>query len=189
MTTLFQRIPVLYTKHYILRGISTKDAPNLFPFLSDADTMKYLTPHPVQTLEEMADKINLHLEGFHEKKEIPWVIIDKEQQEIIGFFRLHKLHLWHKKAEMGAVIRADYQHKGVMTELLPMILEYGFETLELNRIVGDLFAKNVGSQKLMEKFGFHQDGVLRQTDFDGTRYHDTVVYSMLRAEYLGLKGQ
>jgi [ribosomal protein S5]-alanine N-acetyltransferase len=29
--------------------------------------------------------------------------------------------------------------------------------------------------------------VLRQTDFDGTRYHDTVVYSMLRAEYLGLK--
>jgi [ribosomal protein S5]-alanine N-acetyltransferase len=113
--------------------------------------------------------------------------MNKEDEDVIGFFRFHKLHLWHEKAEMGAVIHANCQHEGVMTEVLPIILKYGFKTLELNRIVGDLVAENIGSQRLMEKFGFHKDGVLRQTGFDGTRYHDTVVYSMLRAEYLKLK--
>jgi hypothetical protein len=41
MTGSLQKIPNLYTKHYILRRIATKDAPALFPFLSDLKTMKY----------------------------------------------------------------------------------------------------------------------------------------------------
>ncbi|TMW74087.1 histidine phosphatase family protein [Alteribacter natronophilus] len=36
----------------------------------------------------------------------------------------------------------------------------------------------------MEKFGFHLDGVLRETDFDGAEFHNTYVYSQLRKEYL-----
>ncbi|WP_404459581.1 GNAT family N-acetyltransferase [Oceanobacillus kapialis] len=73
--------------------------------------------------------------------------------------------------------------KGVMTEILETVLEFGFHKLQLNRIVGDIFAGNKGSKKLMEKFGFQKEGVLRQTDFDGLHYHDTVVYSMLKPEY------
>jgi ribosomal-protein-alanine N-acetyltransferase len=74
--------------------------------------------------------------------------------------------------------------KKALTELLTIILSFGFNVLELNRIVGDIFADNIGSKRLLEKFRFHQDGILRQTDFDGERYHDTVVYSMLKSEFL-----
>lgn len=84
---------------------------------------------------------------------------------------------------MGAVIRKEYQNKGVMTEVLDVVLDFGFHTLRLNRIVGDIFAGNEGSRRLMERFGFKKEGVLRQTDFDGEKYHDTVVYSLLQAEY------
>jgi [ribosomal protein S5]-alanine N-acetyltransferase len=183
MNKLPTKIPMLETKNYQLRGISFEDALSLFDFMRDVETMKYITPHPVQTLVDMEEKIKSQLTNFHNKKEIPWVVIQKSTQDIIGLFRLHKVHMWHKKAEMGVVIQRDHQQKGVMTEILAVILNYGFNVLGINRIVGDIFAENKGSKRLLEKYGFHQDGILRQTDFDGERYHDTIVYSMLKSEF------
>lgn len=187
MTTVFEtyEIPVLETENYQLRGMAIEDAPSLFAFMSDTDTMRYITPHPVQTLEEMKHTIQENLEGFKKQSQIPWVVINKSTGVIIGMFRFHKLHMWHKKAEMGVVICKEFQKRGVMTEILKVILPYGFHVIGLNRVVGDIFAENRGSQRLLEKYGFHKDGVLRQTDFDGTRYHDTVVYSMLKSEFKG----
>jgi [ribosomal protein S5]-alanine N-acetyltransferase len=182
------KIPLLETKNYQLRGISLEDALSLFDLMRDADTMKYITPHPVQTLGDMEEKIKGQLTNFHNEKEIPWVIIQKSKQDIIGIFRLHKVHMWHKKAEIGAVIQKDHQQKGVMTEILAVILNYGFNVLGINRIVGDIFAENKGSKKLLEKFGFKQEGILRQTEFDGERYHDTIVYSMLKSDFFKLIG-
>lgn len=176
-------IPVLHTDNYLLRGVSLEDVPYLFPFMSDRETMKYITPHPVESMEQLHLNMLESLDNFKKQKEIPWVIINKKTQEIVGFFRFHKLNFWHKKTEMGVVIKKDAQKSGVMTEVLTTVLPFGFNTLGLNRIVGDIFSENKGSEKLLNKFGFKKEGVLRQTDFDGSRYHDTVVYSLLKNEF------
>lgn len=109
--------------------------------------------------------------------------MEKGSETVVGQFSLHKLNMWHKKAEMGVTIKKEYQNKGVMTEILEQVLVFCFETLGLNRIVGDIFAGNKGSEKLLKKYGFTKEGIMRQTDFDGERYHDTVVFSMMRSEY------
>jgi ribosomal-protein-alanine N-acetyltransferase len=176
-------IPILETEQYLLRGLTLEDAAALFEFMSVADTMKYVTPHPIKTIKEMEEKIKSHLSNYQKEKEISWVIIEKNSGVVIGMFRLHKLHMWHRKAEMGAYLHQDYHKKGVMTEVINIFLPFVFNELELNRLVGDIFAENQGSKKLLEKFGFHQDGILRQTDFDGSNYHDTIVYSLLREEF------
>jgi ribosomal-protein-alanine N-acetyltransferase len=113
MKKILPEIPLLETENYQLRGLSLEDALGLFDFMRDVDTMKYITPHPVQTLVDMEEKIKGQLINFHNGKEIPWVIIQKSTQEIIGMFRLHKIHMWHKKAEMGVVIKKEHQQKGV----------------------------------------------------------------------------
>ncbi|MBS3679037.1 GNAT family N-acetyltransferase [Ornithinibacillus massiliensis] len=179
----FTTIPTLETERYILRGIQLEDASRLFPFLRDKETMKNITAHPVQSEEEVRQGIIDSLAKFDKQQEIPWVIIHKKNNDLVGQFRLHKLSLWHQKAEMGAVIREDYQNKGVMTEIIKVLLPFVFDTLRLHRLVGDIFARNDGSRKLLEKFGFTKEGVLRDTDYDGVKFHDTVVYSMLREEY------
>jgi [ribosomal protein S5]-alanine N-acetyltransferase len=183
------QFPKLETKNYLLRGISLEDASSLFLIMNDAETMKFITPHPIQTIEEMQTRIKEHLIHFQREKEIPWVIIKKDSKEVIGIFRLHKLHMWHKKAEMGAVLHKDHQHKGVMTEIIGEFLPFGFNVLGLNRIVGDIFEDNEGSRRLLEKYGFRKEGILRQTDFDGEHYHNTVVYSILKDEYSVKKGE
>ncbi|WP_328703155.1 GNAT family N-acetyltransferase [Alkalihalobacterium elongatum] len=176
-------IPTLETKHFLLRGMTKDDVSSLFVFMSNEDTMKYITPHPVKTMEELQTNIETSLNNFEAEKEIPWVVVQKENDEVIGMFRFHKLNLWHKKTEMGVVIRKDFQKSGVMSEILQQILSFGFNTLELNRIVGDIFAENQGSEKLLLKYGFKREGTLRQTDFDGSRFHDTVVFSLLKSDY------
>lgn len=180
------QIPVFHLENYTMRGVVKEDASALFPFMSDEGNMKFITPHPVQTILEMETNLTQRLEGFRQQKEIPWVI-ENGHKEVIGLFRFHKLNLWHKKTEMGAVIHPDFQKSGVMTEVFRTVIPYGFEELRLNRIVGDIFAKNKGSRKLLEKFGFCEEGVLRDTDYDGQNFHDTVVFSMLKQEYNQLK--
>lgn len=178
-----EMIPILETKSYILRGMNIDDSRKLFTFMGDRETMKYLTPHPVETEKEMKDYIIASLEKLSQQKELPWVVINKETEELIGMFRLHKLNMWHKKAEMGVVIRKEFQERGVMTEILRMMIPYCFQVLDLNRLVGDIFSKNEGSKKLLMKFGFHMDGILRETDYDGKEFHDTIVFSMLKDEF------
>ncbi|MFD2043606.1 GNAT family N-acetyltransferase [Ornithinibacillus salinisoli] len=184
---LLSVIPRLETENYILRGMTLADVDSMFVFMQDKETMQYITPNPVHAKEVLHNNIRTYLHNFTQQKEIPWVIIHKADGDLIGQFRLHKLHMWHKKAEMGVVIRKDFQKKGVMTEILGRILDFSFNSLDLNRIVGDIFAENQGSRKLLEKYGFKKEGVLRQTDFDGEIYHDTVVYSMLKPEFEAIR--
>ncbi|MFZ3579947.1 GNAT family N-acetyltransferase [Virgibacillus sp. DJP39] len=183
---IFTKVPTLETKHYILRGLTVDDSSLLFTFMCDREKMKFIAPHPVQTVKEMEDKVRRQLYAYRSQKEIPWVIINKDNGDVVGQFRLHKLNMWHKKAETGVVIRKEYQKRGVMTEIFGKVLEYSFETLGLNRIVGDIFAGNQGSEKLLKKYGFTKEGVLRQTDFDGNKFHDTAVYSLMKSEYNSL---
>lgn len=177
-------ISIIECERFLLRGMTGNDVEDIFVFMSDHETMKYITPTPVQSQEEMKENIQKSLYNFEMKKEIPWVIVNKVDDDVIGMFRFHKLHFWHKKTEMGVVIRKDFQNKGVMTEILPKVLSFGFHTLGLNRIVGDIFANNKASERLLLKYGFTKEGQLRQTDFDGEKYHDTVVFSMLKHEFM-----
>lgn len=183
---LLTEIPTLLTNHYILRSVTIDDTYALFSILSNKNTMRFITANPIKSKEEMHKAIVKSLTKFADRQEIPWVIIDKDSQSLIGQFRLHKLDFWHRKAEMGAVIHEDIQGKGVMTEILKTMIPFVFETLELNKLVGDIFAGNEGSRKLLEKFGFKKEGILRQTDFDGERYHDTIVYSLLAEDFTAL---
>ncbi|MGM0844760.1 MAG: GNAT family N-acetyltransferase [Bacillota bacterium] len=178
-----ESIPVIETENYCLIEMSESYAQKMYEFLGDKGTMKYLTPHPARSVIEVTKGIQESLQQFKLQKEIPWLIKEKESGKIIGMFRLHKLNLWHSKTEMGVVISKGYQKRGVMTELLPKVLSFCFDELGLNRVVGDIFAENEGSRKLLLSQGFQEEGVLRHTDFDGERYHDTVVYSILKAEY------
>ncbi|MHA6251888.1 GNAT family N-acetyltransferase [Oceanobacillus sp. CAU 1775] len=176
-------LETIKTENYILRAIRISDTPALYDMMSDKETMQFITPHPVKSIEQMNLEVRESLNKLKAKKELPWVILSSCSNEIIGTFDFHKVNTYHRKAEMRAIIKKEFQQKGVMTEVLKVMLNYGFNDLNLNRIVGDIFAGNKGSQRLLEEFGFKKEGILRETDFDGETFHDTVVYSLLRREY------
>jgi ribosomal-protein-alanine N-acetyltransferase len=73
----------------------------------------------------------------------------------------------------------DFKRKGLMTEAVGAIIDFGFGKLHLNRIEALVGAENTASLRLMEKFNFVQEGVLRQHYFTGDKFEDSVVFARL----------
>ncbi|MND70827.1 putative ribosomal N-acetyltransferase YdaF [compost metagenome] len=70
-----------------------------------------------------------------------------------------------------------------MTEALKPIIQYGFETMKLNRIEAFLSPDNIPSLKLVQKFGFTKEGHLREHYNKDNKLEDSAVYSLLKSEY------
>ncbi|MBR3550986.1 MAG: GNAT family N-acetyltransferase, partial [Bacteroidales bacterium] len=72
---------------------------------------------------------------------------------------------------------------GIASEALAMLIEYGFNTLNLHKITCDTFADNLGTIKHLEKVGLRQEGRLRKHYFHQGEYKDALIYSILREDF------
>jgi [ribosomal protein S5]-alanine N-acetyltransferase len=111
-------------------------------------------------------------------------IIDTASQKLIGSCGFHTWYTDHKRAEIGyALTHEDFKRKGIMTEAMAPILQYGFEQMSLHRIEAFVSPDNIPSLKLMETFKFTKEGHLREHYFNDGVVEDSLVFSLLRAEY------
>jgi len=92
----------------------------------------------------------------------------KGQPNLIGTICLWNISDKGTKAEIGFELLPEFHGKGTMQEVIPIIINYGFETMGLNFIDGEVDPKNLRSIKLMEKYGF----------VFNMRLKDMVIYSL-----------
>jgi ribosomal-protein-alanine N-acetyltransferase len=67
--------------------------------------------------------------------------------------------------------------------VLPALLDFGFQRMNLNRIEGRHSDGNDASGRVMLKCGFQREGVLRQRENLSGTLVDVVQFSLLRGEY------
>jgi len=63
-------------------------------------------------------------------------------------------------------------------------LNTGFTKLNLNRIEAIVGCGNIPSLKLMEKYNFIKEGLLREHCYAANKYEDSVLFSKLYREYI-----
>ncbi|SIR02049.1 Protein N-acetyltransferase, RimJ/RimL family [Haladaptatus litoreus] len=78
---------------------------------------------------------------------------------------------------------ADYRGNGYATEAVSLLLDYAFDTRGLHRVVAKIGDFNDGSQALIERLGFTQEGRLRDHLFSQGKYRDVFFYGLLRDEW------
>ncbi len=71
-----------------------------------------------------------------------------------------------------------------MPEALQVLIRYGFEEMDLNRIEATTHTGNQRSQRVLEKLGFQREGLLREYYCRDGVYNDQVQFSLLRKEWL-----
>jgi len=99
----------------------------------------------------------------------------------IGFNILDKVN---RKAEIGYMLGEKWTGKGIMRKSCKTLVNYGFNDLNLNRIVIKAATGNKKSRSIPEKMNFHKEGVLQQAEFLYDRYVDVVVYGMLKENWI-----
>ena len=96
----------------------------------------------------------------------------------VGIFP--KDDIFCKNAEIGYWLGEAYWGQGIMVEAVKLIVAYGWATFDLHRIYARPFGENRGSIRVLEKAGFVQEAHLREAIWKGGRYHDELIFSLLR---------
>jgi ribosomal-protein-serine acetyltransferase len=86
-------------------------------------------------------------------------------------------------AEIGYWVRTDETSKGVCTEATARVLQVGFEELKLHRVTLRIAVGNRASERVAEKLGFLQEGVLREDVKVGSRWMDHTLWGLLDTEW------
>lgn len=111
-----------------------------------------------------------------------FAVINNQSEKFTG---LLGLKLWPEKNKRGEIwykIHPDFWNKGIATEAANLILDFGFDTLNLHRIQAGCATENVGSIKVLEKVGMFREGRGRQILPLKSGWADNYEYSILESD-------
>lgn len=179
--------PTLETERLWLREIRVDDTHDLLAIHSDMNVMRWFGSEPIINLEAAENLVKV-FNGWHRihNTGTRWGIERKLDHKFLGTCGLFKWNRnWHS-CTLGYELGQYAWGQGFMSESLNALLPWCFNNKDLNRVDAQIHPLNKASIKLVKKFGFVEEGLLREAGFWGGRYHDMLQYSLLRKEYLQL---
>ncbi len=171
----------LVGKKCYLSPINVEDAEKYTKWLNDMEvTINLGVPEGMITLENEKEILS----RMAKEKECIFGIIDLKTDTLIGNCGLHRINHIHKKATFGIFIGdKKYWNKGYGTEAINLVLDYGFNLLNLNNIELHVFEYNKRAIKCYEKCGFKIMGKRRQDKIIGGKKYDTIWMDILAEEF------
>lgn len=170
------------TERLILRVLEDSDIDFIFRQFSDLDMCKYFNVPPCESKEEAQDIINCYKNPGKEPQH-RWLMVKKSDNKPVGTLGYHCYDSKFNKVEIGYDVWKEFWSQGYASEALPVLLSLCFDFLNVNRVYATLDPENVGSERLLVKYGFSFEGILRESEKVGDRYIDIMYMSLLRREF------
>jgi ribosomal-protein-alanine N-acetyltransferase len=155
---------VLETDRLLLRHLGPDDLEPLAAIQADPEVMRFFPSGPRsvdQTRLDLERCIGLQaMYGFS-----LWATIDRESGELIGRCGLLPQTLQdHREFELAYMIARSHWGRGLATEAAGAILEHGFGTLGLDRLVSIIHRDNLASRRVAEKVGLRPERMIQFMD-------------------------
>lgn len=179
--SFFTEFPVLETERLILRQLRYEDGPDIQAYFTP-ELATYYDWWP-KTLAEGRGFVRFFKTGYREEQSIRWGITLKPYDKVIGTVGFSDFDHF-SRAELGYELSMEYWHQGIMSEALRAVIPFGFNEIEMHRIQASVFPANKASIKLLEKFGFKQEGLLRKYSYIKHRdtWEDCLMMALLKEE-------
>ncbi len=178
--------PFLIGKRIYLRSLDGDDLERCLRWINDPDVITTLGKRfpTSRTMEKE------WLESQHKSEtDIVLAIILKDDDRHIGNCGFNDIDYPNHNAEFGIMIgEKDQWGKGYAVEAAQLLLNYGFNELNLHRISLEVYSHNTRARRAYEKAGFVHEGTLRESYFRGGAYHDTLVMAVLKSDWEGRDG-
>ena len=143
----------------------------------------------LQTPEEMFGYIQTALQNQSEGSALPFVIVEKGSDRIVGTTRYHSINQAHRRLEIGFTwIAVEWQRTPVNTEAKYLMLKHAFEQYKCVRVEFKADSINQQSSRALIRIGAKQEGVLRKymvSDHKGAR--DLTLFSIIDTEWPEVK--
>ena len=175
--------PTLHTDRLILRPFTLDDAPDVQRLAGDraiaSTTLVIPHPYPDGAAEEW---IATHAPTFEKGDGVNLAVTLKDGGDLIGAIGL-MINGEHQRAEIGYWIGKPYWGNGYCAEAAGAMLNFGFNTLNLNRIFAHHFNRNQASGRVMRKIGMTREGRSPQHFRKWDSFEDITHYGILRRDY------
>ncbi len=169
----------LETERLYLRRVVKEDVNEIFALRSDQEVMKYIPRPLVKTEEDALAHIAMIDEKINSNEGINWAITLKGNPKLIGIIGHYRIRPEHYRAEIGYMLLPEYQGKGIISEAIKEVVNYGFNVIKLHSIEAIIAPENLASEKVLQKNGFVKEAHLKENEYYEGQFLDTVIYSIL----------
>lgn len=174
---------LIETKRLLLKGLSPVAMNAVFENYSKAEIKRILGHRSEEAYLKEESKYKNGYSSYN-RSFMLFLLTDKATETIIGRCGIHNWNNDHRRAEIGYVMEDEtYKRKGLMSEAVEAVIQYGFEKMNLHRLEALVGTGNIPSLRMMEKYRFTKEGILRQHYYNAGKYEDSVFFSKLHEEY------
>ncbi len=143
----------------------------------------------VPSEESIDDYVAYALSQKDLSRSLPFVVLDKTNEKVIGSSRYCNVDPAYRRVEIGYTwYSKSYQRSPVNTECKYLLLQYAFENLKVMAVEFRTHWHNLPSRQAIERLGAKFDGLLRNHQIDKKgAYRDTAIFSILDREWPTVK--
>lgn len=177
---IFHNLPVIETGRLKMRKLSMRDASDVFDYASVPEVAEHVTWNYHRNIADSIHFLRIITQQYEDGTPSPWGITVKENKKLVGTIGFHFWSPANHFAEVGYALSKDYWNRGIMTEALNAVLDFGFTRMQLNRIEAMCKLENAASEKVMLKCRMNFEGVMRERLFAKDSFHDLKLYSIIK---------
>jgi len=177
-------MPIITGNSIILREYMPEDINNIMSWVNNPEITNtlgnsFIYPKTRLGIEKFLNSVmenNSEIKGF--------VISDKKTLEYIGQIDLFRFDWINRLVAMQIVIgNKTFQNNGYGSEAIMLLIDFCFNTLNLNRIELELYSYNIAAHKCYLKCGFKEEGILRDKVYRNGQYWNSILMSIIKSEY------
>ena len=176
-------MPDLETDRLILRKLTMHDAEDIYAYSKDPEVARDVLCDAHRSIGESRAYLRYMIRRYRMTEPASWGIELKETGAVIGTIGFMWIQDDNRAAEVGYSLARAQWGRGIMTEALEAVIEYGFRTLKLNRIEAIHELTNPASGAVMRKCGMVHEGTMREKLFNKGKYVDVDLYAILRKDF------
>lgn len=183
LTINFHPFKNLETDRLLLRRLNVNDVNEVLELRGNPETMKFIPRPLAKSKEDALEHIALIEEKIVNNIGINWAITLKDNPKLIGIIGHYKIQPENYRAEIGYMILPEYHGKGIVTEAIKVVVNYGFEDMQLHSIEAIIDPENRASERVLQKSGFVKEAHILENEFYDGKFLDTVIYSLLKRNF------
>ena len=175
--------PTLRTARLRLRPFAETDSNALVALHSNAYVLRYWDSPP-WTDPARAQRFRAACRQMAEEGTGVRLAIDRIRAgAFIGWCSLSRWNPEYRSASLGYCLDDTAWGHGYATEAARALLQWAFDTLDLNRVQAETDTRNLASARVVEKVGFVREGTLREDCIVNGEVSDSWVFGLLRREW------
>jgi RimJ/RimL family protein N-acetyltransferase len=179
--------PRLETARLVLREIIPTDAEDLFHIFSDEETMRYWSCRPYDSVDQARGLIEGVAEAAHAGVGIYWAITLRGDERLVGKCGYNEWRKAHRRGDISYIVAREQRGKGIVSEALGAMLDYGFDHMNLHSVEAGVTPGNDASTRMLQRLGFRLEGHLRENFLTDRGFVDSLIYSLLRSDWESAK--